>query len=236
MKDKLNPYDYLIRIVTLFFVVFFCGCSELPRKSPVAVKAIGTTFAYLPPATNISAVNEPPYFRDVFKGLTNNESAQEAARATVAYDLMRMIDEEYAKFEQNLRSDRDYKSVIVQFTSIGLSSAGALTGTSDVKSILAAIDTGIKGADATVDKTVFREKASEALINQMRASRSKAANVILLGLKKDMKDYPLEALISDLQVYYNCGNVTSALADLANQTTTEADNAANTLKTTRGLQ
>jgi hypothetical protein len=224
----------------IFCILFAAsGCSELNReKSPVSIVKIGTTFSYTSPATTgkKTSTENGPYFRTAYTSAAGNDIAQKAVRAAIAHDLMREIDEEYHKFERALRSDRAYKDVVTQFGSIGLSAAATVTGTSSVKSILSVIDTGLKGANATIDKTVFWEKASETLISQMRASRAKVANQIFQGLDKSPSAYPLEALLRDIGSYYDAGNVTSALVDLANQTNDQAKEAEKTVRETRGFK
>jgi hypothetical protein len=214
--------------------IIITGCrSEMTRHSPISTETAGTTFKYI---SSTNEQNNTDFFRTAYKNSSTDESAQEKVRASIAYEVMELIDEEYSTYEINLRSDRAYKDSLTQIASIALSSAATVTGTSNLKTILSAIDTGLKGANAAIDTEVYRDKASEALISQMRASRAKSASVIYNGLKKPIVKYPLEALRRDLGNYYRAGNLTSALVDLASQSTQAATSAEDKALKARNLQ
>jgi len=211
-------------IACTVFGIFISGCSEL-RTKPAYVKTLVLPMHNFERAekSKIATTTEPlENFRDAYAKAAD-DAARKQLRNRYAFNLLGMVDAEYSDFEKDLRSDRARKDVFVDWTSIALTAAATVTGTSHVKTILAAIDTGLKGANASVDKNVFQQKGTESLINQMRADRAAIADRIYVGLNKEVVAYPLEAMLRDIVAYYSAGSVTSALVSLANVSAAEAD-------------
>lgn len=198
-------------ICVLCFVL--CGCSEFRGRMKLPKSSLGYTYDYNTP-TNTN------YFRKRYEAATDKE----AERNRIVFELMGAVDEDFSKFERALRSDRAYKDIAVKWTSIGLT-AGASLASQGAANILAAIDTGLKGANEAVDKNAFRDNTPEVLINKMRAKRAEMASQIYESMNKKVGAYPLEAAIRDVSRYYSEGFVTSALAALAASTAIEAKDA-----------
>ena len=199
------------------------GCSELrgplSLSDPPSVK-IRTTYAYVIPE---GGPTPPNYFQTKFDD-AKNDTAKKAVRNRIVYELMRLVDDDYGKFEGDLRGDRAYKDTIVKIVSLVLT-GGASLAQKTAANTLSALDTGLKGANEAIDANAFRSYTPELLINRMRTNRAEVAAKIYKSMDQPVDKYPLEAAIRDIVNYYKQGSVTSALASLAATTSKEADTA-----------
>jgi len=187
-----------------------CSCSEFRGALEFDENPLGSTYDY---------VN--PYAGNHFRKQYRCADDRAAERNRILYELMGIIDDDFSKFERDLRSDRAYKDVLVAWTSISLTGVASLA-TTGVANILAAVDTGLKGANEAVDRNAFREKGPELLINTMRAQRARVAKNIYERMRETDAQYPLEAGLRDVVHYYHAGFVTAALAALAEETAKDA--------------
>jgi hypothetical protein len=101
-----------------------------------------------------------------FKNAIGQAKDKKAERNRVLFELLGIVDDEYARFEITLRSDRTLKDILVTIVSLGLTGTATLASEGTAHT-LAAIDTGMKGANAAVDSNAFRDKAPELIINTM---------------------------------------------------------------------
>lgn len=145
-----------------------------------------------------------------------------------------MVDDEFHDFARRMRSDRAYKDTIAKVASLSLTGTASLVGGNASKT-LAAIDTGLKGANAAVDLSVFRDYAPELLVNSMEARRAEVANEIFDGMAKGADQYPLHAGIRDVVSYFNQGSVTAALSALVADTADKAKKAKTKAETAKKL-
>jgi len=201
-------------------MVGLIGCSEFRNdinlKKQEGFLGSKLTYDYETPGKSTA----PKYFKDEY---TNASAAdKKAVRNRILFELVGVVDADYNNFEMSLRSDRAYKDTIAQIASLALSGVGVTAGASAART-LAAVDTGLKGANSTIDAEVFRDKASEFLINTMRANRSDVLTKIYQGMHKEDNVYPLEAGINDIVKYYHEGTVTSALVSLAGKLSAQAE-------------
>jgi hypothetical protein len=124
------------------------------------------------------------------------------------------IDANFHQFVRELTTQQNLSAVGVDWAAIGLASAGAVVGSSQTKSILAAISAGLLGAKASVDKDIFYNKTIPALITLMEAQRKVVLAQIYVGLKKGASEYTLYQALADLDSYYNAGTINGALVGL----------------------
>ena len=109
---------------------------------------------------------------------------------------------------------------------LGLTAATTVVGASDVKDILSATSTAFHGTWTSVDKNFFRDKTTEAIISQMRATRkTKQAQIITNLANRDAASYPLDAAWIDLVDFYYAGTVPSALVEIASNAGSNAQQA-----------
>lgn len=203
--------------VPVVLVIAVCSCSETPRKIKFKNNSnlgLGLTYNYTQPAKS-----------NYFKDRIEHASDKKAERNRVIFELMGLIDSEFYHFERYLRSDRAIKDTLATWLSIALTAGAAITG-GETGQILAAIDTGFKGANEAVDKNIFKDYATEALLNQMNTRRSEIASQIYQSMTNSIEAYPMEAAIRDLEHYHNEGYVTPAIMALFQTTGIESKSAA----------
>jgi hypothetical protein len=151
---------YILFAILMFSLI---GCSEMPRRIDTSQStAIGTSLTY--EYKNQTATN---YFKNAY----DKASDKKKERNQILFELLGIVDDEFSEFERQLRSDRAYKDVVVKILSLALTGVASLSGESAANT-LAAIDTGLKGANEAVDRSAFRDHAPELLINRMRANRA----------------------------------------------------------------
>lgn len=91
--------------------------------------------------------------------------------------------------------------------------------------------TAFQGTRLSFDKNFFEEKTTEALVSQMRASRTTLKAQILRSLsRRDVNSYPLEAAWMDIVSYYHAGTIPSALVDIAAKAGNDAAKGSQDLK------
>jgi hypothetical protein len=200
-------------------IIASSGCSEFrPALNLSKPTVVGTSLTYSYTSTNAG---------NFFKTAFNQAADKKAERNRIIYELMGIIDSDFEKFAIRLRSDRAYKDTIISLVSLGLT-GGASLSSKTTANILAAIDTGLKGGNDEVNLNAWGNDAPELLINKMNALRSTIQGRIYDNMKKEVTDYPLEAMISDMSDYYQAGSVTKALVDLNASTAKEAQEAKTT--------
>ena len=208
-------------------VVFVSGCmSTMGPRMPRELSA--------PSAASYS---KDQFNKDVetYRGLVTGEhpdlSKALALRNQIAYRVMADIESSYGSFEMKLTTQRAGFETGSDTVQLGITAATAVIGVGDVKDILAASLLGFQGTRLSVDKNFFREKTTESIISQMRASRkTKQAELIKSLANRSVADYPWDAVWIDLIDFYYAGTVPSALVEIASGTGTKADAATTTLK------
>ncbi len=137
-------------------------------------------------------------------------------RNQIAYRVMADVESGYGKFEQSLTSQRAAFETGSDAVQLGITAATTVVGVGDVKDMLAASLSAFQGTRLSYDKNWFRDKTTEALLSQMRATRkTKQAQLILSLGTRDVKSYPLEGAWIDLVDFYYAGTVPSALVEIA---------------------
>jgi methyl-accepting chemotaxis protein len=221
--------------MTRGFVVLVCisllaGCDTIKHPvdfSKLSLKKMnmgtGTTYRYDYKARDdCKAAAE--YFRTKYEKAPD-PNAQKAVRNRITYELLGLVDESYGHFVREFCKERDAKDILFKVTSLALTGTASLA-LEPTSQILAAIDTGLKGANEAIDRYAFRDNVTEVLINTMNADRSAVAAQIYRSMSDNVDKYPLEATIRDVVRYYNAGTITSALVSLREKTAQGAQNAA----------
>ncbi len=148
------------------------------------------------------------------KRLTRNE---------IIDDLRGIINQNYRDYEVALRSDKSIKDLVATLSTLGLTGAATTTGGVALKSILSAIATGVVGANAAIDKTIFKDQSLEAIRFEMRRLRADREKLINEGMKRPVDAYTLNHALDDLVEYYNAGFVTRALDSIVLSAGTQAN-------------
>lgn len=196
--------------LSVFGVFLFTGCQSgiAPTKPVYISKYADTAFNY----GNKQASN---YFRSAYEAKEDRDERR-IIRDKICYDLINQIDYHYNNFEARITGLKGAKDFGGDMALLGLNAAGAITGTAEIKSILAAISGGIVGVNASADKAFLKEKTVEVVQLQMQASRNRQLAVIINNLKgKDDDQYPLEFMLKDVTEYYYSGTIPRAFQALA---------------------
>jgi len=186
-------------------------------KRPQSSIGVPRTYKYAE-----SEASDPRFFLTAYE---RADADKMEVRNRIIVELMGLIDDNYGEFERALSATTRGKNFGVSATSIALTGVASFAsgGTANV---LAAVDTALKGVSSSVDKDLLAGKATEALVYQMRANRSKRHQSIYESMKESTVDYPLEFGLRDLINYFNEGSVTFALVSLTQTVAGEAASAA----------
>ncbi len=100
----------------------------------------------------------------------------------------------------------------VVFDSIQLASTAfaSVAGAAEAKAIAAAIATGTKGLQLSLDRNFFENKAKPALISAMRADAAVKERVLRDGMTKTAALYPLDVALQDWVDFLYAGNLNVA--------------------------
>lgn len=145
---------------------------------------------------------------------------------------MLVIDINFSDFEKKLFKENREASFVTTVATLGLTAAGAMTGTA----VLSAISTGLIGAKAAFDSEVLMDKAILAIHTQMRAQRNYVAARLRRGFKENTTDYPLALAIIDIEAYYNAGTLLTAFIEITESAGVEAKKAQEDLSKAAGFR
>lgn len=132
-----------------------------------------------------------------------------------------LVDVSYANFEAGFYGARATGDVAADFLQLGLTGATTLTNGQRAKTILALVATTTAGGKASIDAHWYDQQSRSAIVAKMRASRLTQLAVIEQGMRTQLKDYPLEQGLRDVQAYYEAGTVVGALQQISADAGTE---------------
>jgi hypothetical protein len=121
------------------------------------------------------------------------------------------IDHFFHEFEQSLYRGGVGLGLATDWATLGLNAAGALTGGTVLKSVLAGTSAAIIGGKAAFDKRAMFDATVPSLLAKMRAQRKQTLVQIFRGLASGVDQYPLSVALQDLATYYNAGTLPGAL-------------------------
>jgi hypothetical protein len=202
-------------------IVLSLSCAVYRPKSPIPSGYSKQVLADVTSKTLLQDYNKMPQTNDTEK------AAKVARRNQILTELIYLVDQNYYSFENHFYGSQATFSTGADAANLGLTAAGAVTGTAALKSILSATATGVTGFKTSVEKNFFDQQSRAAVVTKMRALR--ATQLATLGdtghMKAGVTEYSLEAGISDVGVYYDAGTVVAALQSIAQTAGKEADNA-----------
>jgi hypothetical protein len=125
-----------------------------------------------------------------------------------------LINLNYFKWLRNVTADKQLLDSASDILVMSLNLAGTAVGSTQAKTILAAVSAGVAGSKTVVDKYYFYEKTVPALAAAMNAQRKQVLINIVKGLDLDLKAYPFEQAIADLNDYYQAGTFQGAITTI----------------------
>ncbi len=211
------------RIVVLAMLLTLPGCSELrfmwttEPATPLITKSvdlIDAKFASVDQYGNeIYRARYDHYFANFSTARAKTE------RNKIMFEMMVSIDNQHQLYMTEFRNSKARKDVLTDFVVLGLNAAGAVTGGEAIKSILSATSAGVVGASTSIDKEYLANLTIQAIDSQMSANIINARNTIIQKMANPVEQYPLEAALQDVLIYYQAGTLTQALTDMAASTT-----------------
>jgi len=142
-----------------------------------------------------------------------SEASRREYRNMIIRRLMRLDDESFNTWSQNLYGARSVGSSIADFAQGLMGAFAAATGGSTAQSLGLAI-AGVSGARSAVDKNIFLQQTADALIAKMQENRAKVDAQISQYLRQNTADYPLEQGLRDIIRYYEAGTLATASQSL----------------------
>jgi hypothetical protein len=206
-----------------FALVFCTGCLRVAPKIPKLIGSPAISYT-----TQDFDADVQGYRTDVAGGKLE---AARTIRDQIVYRVLAQIDAAYGGFELSLSTRRAGAQTAADAIQLGLTAAATVTGTTEVKDILTVTATAFQGTRLSFDKNFFEEKTTEALVSQMRASRTTLKAQILRSLsRRDLNSYPVEAAWMDIVSYYYAGTIPTALVDIAAKAGNDAAKGSQDLK------
>jgi hypothetical protein len=135
----------------------------------------------------------------------------EAERNKFITGRLALINLNYFVWLRTITADKQLLDSASDILILSLNLAGTAVGSTEAKTILAAISAGVAGSKTTIDKYYFYEKTVPALAAAMNAQRKQILVGIIRGLNSDLKQYPFEQAMSDLNEYYQAGTFQGAI-------------------------
>jgi hypothetical protein len=172
--------NYRITVMALALPIMISGCASVrgyPERlieSDVALKDVRDIFD----RKNIKACDEK-----------KDEAEKIACRNFILSAGMIGVDINFSEFERKLFKEGREASFVATVATLGLTTAGAMTGTA----VLSGIATGIVGSKEAFDKEILLDQAKNAIHTQMRALRQTVANRIRYGMTRPFDEYPLDS-------------------------------------------
>lgn len=137
--------------------------------------------------------------------------ATAAQRNDLQERLMTVSDVHYNALRNQLNSGRNAISFVSDVTGTTLSAVSALVGVPDTKSILSTASTLTQSTKSNMDKDLFQQQSTSAVVAQMDAMRAAQHKIIVAHQGDPIADYGLEKALNDALAYDQAGTVQSAL-------------------------
>ena len=129
---------------------------------------------------------------------------------------IRAYDIRFQEYEQSLFDLGIGLDVGTDWASLALSGLTATVGNASTKAALGAANSGLVGAKGALDKHLFMEKTLPVIITEMANQRSAILLQIRAGLNEvDVRKYPLDHALGDIQRYARAGSIAAALTGIA---------------------
>lgn len=202
-----------LRIVGLLVAASLFGCQDNRAFGPGQLKSYNDALMARYIGKNGSQVSG---WLDRYNAA--QDSDKKTIRNEVISSLLAIDDynfQEYASRTAVLqRSSATAGDIIV----LGLTSAAAITGGPQAKSVLSGVAAVVTGSRVAVDKEVFYDTALPILLDRMQALRATKRQEIESSLKQDASTYSLQAALSDVYDYFRDGTLAAAVSDISKET------------------
>jgi hypothetical protein len=158
--------------------------------------------------------------------------AKIARRNQIVWEIVWLTDDSYRTYEDRFFSGQAYLNTFGDIGNMVLGTVGTVTGTANVKAILAAIGVAATGARAAYQNNFYDQATRETIVQVMRAARLTKLSEIETGMASD-SSYTIEQGLLDATDYYDAGTVTGALITISEGSSTQSAAARNTMRNVR---
>lgn len=205
-----------LRVWLALVLLLPCGCQHTTSSAPKVVRSVDGE-------TSLTGTNIAEFWTLYDSAMKSGDfDKARTIRDRMIFRVRVDIDGWYAALEQALHEDRASFNTWTDFLELGLAGAGALASQVDAKTRFATVLGVSKGTRISYDKNWYREKATEALINAMRAGRNQQLALIITKTAQNADRYTFEEAWGDLIAYHEAGTLQGALIILAATTGTAA--------------
>jgi hypothetical protein len=154
-------------------------------------------------------------------------TADVGTRNTFIGARMYAIDVEYNTYYEHLLKERQLGESALDASLLGLTAATTIVHGESVKTVLAALSTGVAGVKTDIDQDIYMAQTLQILMNAMDGQRLAIRNRIDGNMKLKAADYTAWRALTDLDDYYRAGTLAGALSYLASTTGENAQNQKN---------
>lgn len=163
----------------------------------------------------LSAVNEKLNNQDHFAGLgAVYLAAMKRDRNDILNELIPAAKEYHKMLQRYLFYSRGRMNIAFDGALLATTGTAAVAGSESVARVLAALATGIAGLRESIDKELFFQQASSALLLLMEADIAEKEAKLRDGMAKGVGEYSLEDGIRDYNTFLLAGQLTDAIMAL----------------------
>jgi hypothetical protein len=169
--------DLWKQCIVILSIVIISGCSTFQ-------------FVPAPPPIYNAKYTLEDYNNDlsVYKPMGTSVDVRTYYRNKIVYLTKMEIDKNYAAFKNSFFGERAATETLLDIAQIGLTSAGTLAAGETIKTVLAAVATGVSGSRLSFNKNFFKEKSPDLLMSRMDALRAEKWSQIHLQLTNSTDD------------------------------------------------
>lgn len=154
----------------------------------------------------------------------STEADRRRERDRLVYGKMEVIEYDFEALERALNGTGNSVSLFGDLSVLALTGIASTTGGEATKSALAAMSSGIVGAQGAVSKNLYFQRTLPALLTQMEANRiAVRATIIAALVEKSDADYPLPAAAIDLRRLIRAGSIPASVAGITQQAAAQRD-------------
>jgi hypothetical protein len=180
------------------------GCASL-RGAPLPIIPVKTNVNIAQEFTIFSALGA---FRNA-DAKTRNGMNQKQYRDMVVAIYLNAIDARYQEFRTNISGEGRGAKIGADLAVIGLSTGASLIEKSATD--LSAIAAAFAGGRGAVEKNLYFDRTLPALLAAMDSERAKVRTTIVINLRKDENEYPLEMAFGDVASYEAAASIDRAI-------------------------
>ena len=154
-----------------------------------------------------------PTFEDLIVQYRSGIGAMQA-RNQIIRRLMLADDEYFLAYTDRLYHGRALADTAGEIINASLTTAATAINPAAAAKVLTGIAAGLAASKLSVDKNIFMQQATTALIAKMEAQRAQVDTRIHSYLTQSVEDYPLEEGLRDFLKYYRAGTLAAAAQSL----------------------